>query len=56
MHSNNKLNQAVRLALALGVTTTALFANSVSAQESTAEDKVERIEVTGSKIKLIGEL
>lgn len=56
MHSNNKLNQAVRLALALGVTTTALFANSVSAQETTAEDKVERIEVTGSKIKRIGEL
>jgi outer membrane receptor for ferrienterochelin and colicin len=40
----------------LGVTTTALFANSVSAQETTAEDKVERIEVTGSKIKRIGEL
>ena len=56
MHSNNKLNQAVRLALALGVTTTALIANSVSAQETTAEDKVERIEVTGSKIKRIGEL
>ncbi|RVU37418.1 TonB-dependent receptor [Rheinheimera riviphila] len=56
MHSNNKLNQAVRLALALGVTTTALFANSVSAQETTADNKVERIEVTGSKIKRIGEL
>jgi len=55
MHSN-KLNQAVRLALALGVTSTALIANSVSAQETTAEDKVERIEVTGSKIKRIGEL
>ncbi len=56
MHTNNKLNQAVRLALALGVTTTALVTTSVFAQEKKSEDKVERIEVTGSKIKRIGEL
>lgn len=63
MHSYNKLNQAMRLALAFGVTSTALFATSTFAQDAVekkvnsaetvlAEEKEpERISVTGSRIK-----
>ena len=54
MFSNNKTANAVRIALAFGAASTAAFTSTaVSAQEQTeeAKDKVERIEVTGSRIK-----
>jgi outer membrane receptor protein involved in Fe transport len=48
---NNKVSKAVRLALAFGTASTAAFSvNSYAAEEEAAE-KVERIEVTGSRIK-----
>ena len=50
MYKNNKLAIAVQIALSLGLVSQA------QAQEAKADDKVERIEVTGSKIKRIGEL
>ncbi|WP_371186245.1 TonB-dependent receptor domain-containing protein [Thalassotalea maritima] len=51
MYSNNKLAKAVRLALMFGASATAgVSANAMAADEETAED-VERIEVTGSRIK-----
>lgn len=55
MYSYNKLNRAVRLALIVGASTA--VALPASAQQA-AEEKasVERIAVTGSKIKRIGEL
>ena len=47
---NNKVSKAVRLALAFGTASTAAFSvNSYAAEE--AAEKVERIEVTGSRIK-----
>lgn len=55
MYLNNKLSKAVRLAIAFGAVSTAAFTSTVIAQEDGAE-RVERIEVTGSKIKRIGEL
>ena len=52
MYSNNKLAKAVRLALVFGATaTTGISANALAAEEVTAEEEVERIEVTGSRIK-----
>lgn len=56
MFSNNKTANAVRIALAFGAASTAAFTSAaVSAQEQTeeAKDKVERIEVTGSRIKRV---
>ncbi len=50
MYQNNKLAIAVQIALSLGLVSQA------QAQETKTDDKVERIEVTGSKIKRIGEL
>ncbi|MEQ3514977.1 TonB-dependent receptor [Pseudoalteromonas sp. BZB3] len=48
---NNKVSKAVRLAIAFGAASTAAFsANTFAADEDGAE-KVERIEVTGSRIK-----
>jgi iron complex outermembrane receptor protein len=49
MYLNNKLSKAVRLAIAFGAVSTAAFTSTVNAQEEGAE-KVERIEVTGSRI------
>ncbi|WP_179959221.1 TonB-dependent receptor plug domain-containing protein [Pseudoalteromonas rhizosphaerae] len=47
---NNKVSKAVRLAIAFGATSTAAFsASSIAADEGV--EKVERIEVTGSRIK-----
>ena len=47
---NNKVSKAVRLAIAFGAASTAAFsANSIAADEGA--EKVERIEVTGSRIK-----
>jgi iron complex outermembrane receptor protein len=49
---NNKLAKAVRLAIAFGGASTAVFAANVSAaEEQKAVEEVERIEVTGSAIK-----
>ena len=48
---NNKVSKAVRLAIAFGAVSTAAFsANTFAADEEGAEE-VERIEVTGSRIK-----
>ncbi|GAB59369.1 TonB-dependent receptor plug domain-containing protein [Rheinheimera nanhaiensis] len=50
MYTNNKLSKAVRLAIAFGAASaTAFTAQVTAAEEETA--KVERIEVTGSRIK-----
>ncbi|WNC69677.1 TonB-dependent receptor [Thalassotalea nanhaiensis] len=52
MYSNNKLAKAVRLAMVFGASATAgISANAFAAEEATAEEEVERIEVTGSRIK-----
>ncbi len=49
---NNKVSKAVRLAIAFGaVTTTAFSANTFANDDK--EEKVERIQITGSKIKRI---
>ncbi|MDP5213112.1 TonB-dependent receptor [Pseudoalteromonas tunicata] len=47
---NNKLTKAVRLAIAYGAASTAVFATNTFAAEEGAK-AVERIEVTGSRIK-----
>ncbi|OCW97097.1 TonB-dependent siderophore receptor [Alishewanella sp. HH-ZS] len=52
MYSNNKLSKAVRLAIAFGAASA--FAGTAVAQDAQQEEeaaKVERIEVTGSRIK-----
>lgn len=53
MYSNNKLSKAVRLAIAFGAAST--FTGAAIAQQAAQDDestaKVERIEVTGSRIK-----
>lgn len=53
MYTNNKLNKAVRLAIAFG--TASVFSSAVVAQDSQLDEessaKVERIEVTGSRLK-----
>lgn len=51
MFSNNRTTQAVRLALTFGVASGALFSTTAMAQEAQEAKKVERIEVTGSRIK-----
>ncbi|MDX3775200.1 TonB-dependent receptor [Chromatiaceae bacterium AAb-1] len=51
MYINNKLNKAVRLAITFGATVTTTSAFSVLAQEDTEVTKVERIEVTGSRLR-----
>lgn len=51
MYTNNKLSKAVRLAIAFGAVSTAAFTASVTAAEEDEAAKVERIEVTGSRIK-----
>ena len=47
---NNKVSKAVRLAIAFGAVSTAAFSASTTAAEEGLE-KVERIQVTGSRIK-----
>lgn len=53
MYSNNKLSKAVRLAIAFGATSA--FVGSAVAQQATQDEessaRIERIEVTGSRIK-----
>jgi iron complex outermembrane receptor protein len=51
MFTNTKLSKAVRLAVAFGAASTAAFTGSVSAQEAEEAKDVERIEITGSRIK-----
>ena len=53
---NNKISKAVRLAIAFGAASTAAFSASSFAAEEENVEKVERIEVTGSRIKRIGEM
>ncbi len=50
MYTNNKLSKAVRLAIAFGAVSATAFTAQVTAAEEEAA-KVERIEVTGSRIK-----
>ena len=47
----NKVSKAVRLAIAFGTASTAAFSASSFAADEEKVDKVERIEVTGSRIK-----
>ncbi|MDR6981461.1 outer membrane receptor protein involved in Fe transport [Rheinheimera pacifica] len=56
MYTNNKLSKAVRLALTLSVASASALSFQAFAAENDEVEKVERIEVTGSKIKRIGEL
>lgn len=51
MYTNNKLSKAVRLAIAFGAVSATAFTASVNAAEEDEVAKVERIEVTGSRIK-----
>ncbi|CAM3713407.1 TonB-dependent receptor plug domain-containing protein [Rheinheimera salexigens] len=51
MYTNNKLSKAVRLAIAFGAASATAFTASVNAAEQDETAKVERIEVTGSRIK-----
>ena len=51
MYTNNKLNKAVRLAIAFGAASATAFTASVTAAEEDESAKVERIEITGSRIK-----
>ncbi|TKB44680.1 TonB-dependent receptor [Thalassotalea mangrovi] len=52
MYSNNKLAKSVRLALMFGASATAaISANAFAAEEEAQAEEVERIEVTGSRIK-----
>ena len=51
MYTNNKLSKAVRLAIAFGAVSATAFTASVTAAEEDESAKVERIEVTGSRIK-----
>lgn len=51
MYTNNKLSKAVRLALVFGAASATAFTATVNAAEETEVAKVERIEVTGSRIK-----
>lgn len=56
MYTNNKISKAVRVALAFGVASASALSFQAVAAENEEVEKVERIEVTGSKIKRIGEL
>lgn len=52
MFTNSKLAKSIRLAMAFGAASTALVSNAVLAQQAD-EDGVEKIEVTGSRIKRV---
>lgn len=51
MYTNNKISKAVRLAIAFGAVSAAGFTASVNAAEEDAVEKIERIDVTGSRIR-----
>ncbi|RJF34307.1 TonB-dependent receptor [Pseudoalteromonas gelatinilytica] len=50
---NNKVSKAVRLAIAFGAVSTAAFSASTFAADEENAEKVERIQVTGSRIKQV---
>lgn len=59
MFTNNKLSKAVRLAMMFGAASTLAFAGTVAAQENNEEEakkdeKAERIQVVGSRIRTDG--
>lgn len=51
MYTNNKISKAVRLAIAFGAVSAVGFTASVNAAEEDAVEKIERIDVTGSRIR-----
>jgi len=51
MYNNTKVAKAIRLAMMFGAATTASISTSAFAAEEGAEESVERISVTGSRIK-----
>lgn len=51
MYTNNKLSKAVRLAIAFGAASATAFTASATAAEEDEVAKVERIEVTGSRLR-----
>lgn len=53
MYMNNKLSKAVRLAIAFGAASATAFTASVNAAEEEEVAKVERIEVTGSRLSRV---
>ena len=50
---NNKIAKAVRLAIAFGAASTVALSANTFAAEEVEEEKIERIEVTGSRIKRV---
>jgi len=51
---NNKVSKAVRLAIAFGAASAASFSvSTMAAEDEESAEKVERIEVTGSRIKRV---
>ncbi|GAA0816714.1 TonB-dependent receptor [Colwellia asteriadis] len=56
MYNNSKVAKAIRLAMMVGAGAAATISVPTFAAEEVAEEKVERIQITGSKIKRIGEL
>ncbi|PCH97207.1 MAG: TonB-dependent receptor [Gammaproteobacteria bacterium] len=54
MYNNSKIAKAIRLAMMCGAAATVSISTSAfSAEEKSAEEEVERIEVTGSRIKRV---
>ena len=51
MYSNSKVAKAIRLAMVFGAASAVSVPSFAAAEEAGADDKVERIEVTGSRIK-----
>lgn len=51
MYTSNKISKAVRLAIAFGAASATAFTTSVTAAEEDEVAKVERIEVTGSRLR-----
>jgi len=51
MYNNSKVAKAIRLAMMFGAAATASVSTSAFSAEESAEEDVERIEVTGSRIK-----
>ena len=51
MFTNSKLTKSIRLAMAFGAVTTAFASGSVLAQETPDDKAVEKISITGSRIK-----
>ena len=51
MYNNSKVAKSIRLALMMGAAATASISTSAFAAEEAADDEIEKIEVTGSRIK-----